>query len=152
MSVPPTLTPALLRVSLWRRFAAMVYDALALFGVLFAAAAVALALRRGETITPETPWFTAYLFLSAWAYLGYSWRRGRTLGMQSWKIRIIDARTGHAPRWHQTLRRLIVGCVSLAAGGLGFWRSLWHPEGATWHDTLSGTCLVRDYRPRHTRL
>lgn len=148
MTATATVTPAMLKVSLWRRLAAMLYDAIALFGVLFAAGAVVLLLRKGAPVAPSTPWFTLYLALAAWAYLGYSWRRGRTLGMQSWKIRIIDARTGLAPGWRQTVVRYAAACLSAAVAGLGFWRCLWHPEGAAWHDSLSGTCLVRDYRPR----
>ena len=148
MTAPVTLTPALLRVSLWRRAAAMIYDAIALFGVLFAAGAMVLILRGGEPVAPSTLWFTLYLAVAAWAYLAYSWRRGRTLGMQSWKIRIIDARTGHPPGWRQTMVRYGIACLSAAFAGLGFWRCLWHPEGAAWHDSLSGTSLVRDYRPR----
>lgn len=148
MTASAPLTPAMLRVSLWRRLAAMLYDTIALFGVLFVAGALVLAVRGGAPVEPSTPWFTLYLAFAAWAYLAYSWRRGRTLGMQSWKIRIIDARTGQPPDWRQTLLRYAVAGLSAGVAGIGFWRCLWHPEGAAWHDSLSGTALVRDYRPR----
>jgi hypothetical protein len=52
MPAPTTITPAMLRISLWRRLAAMLYDTIALFGVLFAAGAVVLILRKGDPVGP----------------------------------------------------------------------------------------------------
>lgn len=148
MTNAPVITASMLRVSIWRRLGAILYDTLALFGVLFMAGIPMVALHGGEAVAPNNPWFSAWLCLAAYGYLGYSWRRGRTLGMQSWKIRLIDARTGRAPSWGQTVARFVVALLSWLPAGFGYWRSLWHPERAAWHDLLSGTRLVRDFRPR----
>ncbi|MBM4227142.1 MAG: RDD family protein [Gammaproteobacteria bacterium] len=148
MNAPPVITAAMLRVSLWCRLGAILYDVLALFGVLFVAGIPVVALHGGEAIAPHNVWFTTWLCLAAFGYLGYSWRRGRTLGMQSWKIRLIDARTGGAASWAQTAVRFVAALLSWLPAGFGFWRALWNPERAAWHDLVSSTRLVRDFRPR----
>jgi uncharacterized RDD family membrane protein YckC len=148
MNAQPVVTAAMLGVSLWRRLGAILYDILALFGVLFVAGIPVVALHGGEAIAPNNALFSAWLCLAAFGYLGYSWRRGRTLGMQSWKIRLIDARTGGPVSWAQAAVRFAAGLLSWLPAGLGFWRALWNPERAAWHDLISGTRLVRDFRPR----
>lgn len=130
--------------SLWRRLAAIVYDGCAVFGVCFVAAAVAVAVRHGQAITAESWWFTAYLVLASYAYFAHSWRRGRTLGMRSWKLRLVDAATGSNVSWRQTALRFVVALLSWLPAGMGYWRALWDREQRTWHDLVSATRLIRD--------
>jgi uncharacterized RDD family membrane protein YckC len=103
-----------------------------------------LAIRRGALIAPGSWWFSAYLTLACYAYFAYSWRRGRTLGMRSWKIRVVDAATGHTVSWRQTVVRFVVALLGWLPAGMGYWRSLWDKEHRTWHDAVSATRLVRD--------
>lgn len=130
-------------VALWRRFMAMVYDTVALVGVLFGAAAVVVFARHGQAIPPGDLRFTAYLVLVIYAYFALSWRYGgQTLGMKAWKFRVLDTVSLRTVSWPQTLLRFLIACVSWAACGLGFLWALVDPERRTWHDRVSATRLV----------
>jgi uncharacterized RDD family membrane protein YckC len=131
-------------VSLWRRLAAIVYDSFAVFAVCFVASALAVTLHHGQAIANGSWWFTACLGLVCYGYFAHSWRRGRTLGMRSWKLRLVDAATGEAVSWRQTVLRFAVALLGWLPAGMGYWRSLWDDEQRTWHDLVSATRLVRD--------
>jgi uncharacterized RDD family membrane protein YckC len=113
--------------SLLRQLAAMLYDSLLIFSVLFFASAVAIVFNRGEAIESNV-FFTLYLLFTWFTYYAFSWRRsGQTLGMRAWKIR-----TGYL--------RLLFALLSLGCLGLGYLWRLFKPY--TWHDHLSHTRIV----------
>ncbi|PLC53795.1 RDD family protein [Pollutimonas nitritireducens] len=106
---PAPTTPTSIVSSRLRRFACMMYEAVLLFGVIFLASYLfdtltqsrdALMLRHGRQ---------AIVFLAVGVYFIMCWRkRGQTLPMKTWNIRLID-RNGLSP----TLGRLIVRYVLL---------------------------------------
>lgn len=127
-----------------RRFAAAFYDALLLFGVLYAATAVVLLLRAGDPVPPNTPWFMAYLAAVAYLYFAGQWAGGgRTLGMRSWRLRLVTA-AGGAVGWAAASRRVASALISWLPCGAGFLWSLLDHDRRAWHDHLSGTYLVHD--------
>lgn len=99
-----------------------------------------------ENIEPFSPlqwllWFCCWLATGAYAVV--SWRRGgQTLGMRPWRLRVV-ATDGERPTRKALLRRYLVGTLSLALGGLGFWWAWFDREKRTWHDRASGTRVVR---------
>lgn len=105
---------------LWRRLGALFYDGLLLAAVLFLGTLVLLPFSGGESITPRQSgaWGYAYrgwIALLVAGFFGLPWtRRGQTLGMMSWKIRLERA-DGGLLRWRGALLRLALG--SLAAFG-----------------------------------
>ncbi|MBI2799940.1 MAG: RDD family protein [Gammaproteobacteria bacterium] len=119
----------------------MVYDTLAVIAIWFVAAAIAVATNHGQKIAPHQWWFSGYLILAAYAYFAYCWRRGHTLGMRSWKIRITDT-TGGPVTWRQTLIRFGVAALGALVGGCGYWWVLFDTEGRAWHDRVSATRLT----------
>jgi uncharacterized RDD family membrane protein YckC len=91
-------------------------------------------------------WLVCWLLTGAYAMV--SWRHGgRTLGMRPWRLRVVAA-DGSRPSWPALARRYAVGSVSLALAGMGFWWAWVDREKLTWHDRVSGTRLVRDFKPR----
>jgi uncharacterized RDD family membrane protein YckC len=108
----------------FRRLAAGVYDGLLLLAVLMLSTAGLQAFTGGEAITYRSvgPWEYVYRAALAGlvvAYCGIAWtRRGQTLGMKAWKLRVERA-DGALLRWPDVLRRL--GCAAplylLAIGG-----------------------------------
>ena len=62
--------------------------------------------------------------------------------MQSWRLRIQD-KNGNAPGVAASTIRFFVAILSWLPFGLGFLWQLWDKDHLTWHDRLSGTCLVR---------
>ena len=89
-----------------------------------------------------------YLLLWAWwiisplLFFGWFWTHGgQTLGMRSWRIRVVDNQ-GEAIGWHQAVKRYVMAFLSWVVLGLGFVWILFDRDGHSWHDRLSGTYLV----------
>ena len=125
--------------SLIKQFAAMVYDSLLIFAVLFLAGAVAILFNRGEAIGPN-PLFSLYLLLAVFTFYAWFWHNsGQTLGMRAWKIRIITE-FGDRPSWGISYLRLVFALLSILCFGLGYLWRLFTPY--TWHDKLSQTRII----------
>ncbi len=99
----------------FRRLAAGAYDALLILAVLMIVTAALQALTHGEAITARSvgPWEYAYRGLLAAmvaVYFGVAWtRRGQTLGMKAWSLRV-ERLDGATLGWPDVLRRL--GCAA----------------------------------------
>lgn len=132
--------------SLIKQLAAMVYDSLLIFAVLFFASAVVLLFNRGEAIE-SNPAFSAYLLFTLFTYYAWFWRKsGQTLGMRAWKIRIVSELGGN-PGWGTSYLRLIFALLSISCLGLGYLWRLFKPY--TWHDHFSQTRIVDLSSARH---
>ena len=69
----------------------MFYDSLLLVALYFVLTAVLLYFRDGEAIAPGNPAYLTLLVAVCWLFHVVFWRRGgRTLGMQSWRLRLVD--------------------------------------------------------------
>jgi uncharacterized RDD family membrane protein YckC len=127
---------------LLRRLAAITYDTLLLTAVLFAATAVLLPVTEGEAIRPGSGWFSAYLVAVSFVYFGWFWTHGgQTLGMRSWRLRLVGAGKNGAT-WPQALARFVAAGFSWLAFGAGFLWLLVDPARLTWHDRISATRIV----------
>ena len=125
--------------SLLKQFAAMLYDSLLIFAVLFFATAIALLLNQGAAIE-SNPAFSLYLLFTVFTFYAWFWHRsGQTLGMRVWKIRIVSEFGGN-PSWGSCYLRLIFALLSLSCFGLGYFWRLFKPY--TWHDKLSQTSII----------
>jgi len=132
-------------VSFRRRLAALVYDVIAVTAVVYFAAFIPVLAAGGNALAPGNPLFALYLLLVIFAYFAISWRRGRTLGMQAWKIEIID-KDGARPNARAVVLRFLAAGIALALGGLGYLVALLDRQRRTWPDRWSGTRLVpRDF-------
>ena len=129
------------RPGLARRLAALVYDSLLLFSLLFAATVPVLFLTGGEAVGPDRPAFTAYLLAVSYVYFGWCWTRsGQTLGMRAWKMRV-RTRDGGPLGWRSSLARFAAALVSIGAAGAGLLWVAFDRDGMSLHDRLSGTVL-----------
>lgn len=130
---------------LLRRLGAILYDGLLLLALMFLGTLPFIAAQGGDPVDPGTLYYQlallgiAYLF-----FVGFWTVAGRTLGMQSWGLRLEDAH-GARPGLGKCSLRFLVALVSLAAAGLGFWWQLVDRDNLTWHDRASATRL-RHYR------
>lgn len=143
----PATRPVSERAGLPRRLGALLYDGLLLLAVLMVATALFLLLTGGEAVDPDrTPLlefvYRMLLLLLIVGFFGVFWtRRGQTLGMASWRLRV-EREDGRLLGWGDTVRRLGWAIVSLAPLGLGFAWILVDPERRAWHDRLSRTRVV----------
>lgn len=127
---------------LLRRIGAMIYDALLVLAMLILATIPFVAVRGGEPVeTGSNLGYRLTLFAIIYAFfVGYWTRSGRTLGMQSWGLRI-ETMDGALPTVGAATLRFFAALVSWLAFGLGFLWQLWDPEKLTWHDRISNTRL-----------
>lgn len=129
--------------ALLRRLAALAYDALLLFAVLFVFTLVVILLRGGREIGPGTLWFEGSLIGIALLFCTVFWTRGgQTLGMRAWRIRVIAA-DGGAVTWQRAVTRFFAGWLAALPAGLGYWWALFDAQRRCWHDRLSGTRVIR---------
>ena len=125
--------------SLFKQLAAMLYDSLLIFAVLFFAGAIALIFNQGEAIE-SNPIFSLYLLFTLFSFYAWFWHKsGQTLGMRVWKIRIISE-DGSNPGWGTSYLRLCCALLSILCFGLGYLWRLFKPY--TWHDRLSRTRII----------
>lgn len=131
---------------LLRRIAAILYDILLVTAILFLTTIPFIALRDGESVEPENPVHQVTLLLMIYAFfVGFWFRRGRTLGMQSWGLQLQDT-SGEIPSVGACSIRFVAAIISWIPFGLGFLWQLWDKDKLTWHDRISGTRLV--YYPK----
>ena len=129
------------RPGLLRRLAALVYDALLLFTVLFAATVPVLLLTGGRAISPNNPAYTIYLLAVSYIYVGWCWTRsGQTLGMRAWRMRVRTGR-GEPLGWRRSLGRFAAALLSIGAAGIGLLWVAVDRDRLSLHDRLSGTAL-----------
>lgn len=132
-----------------RRLAAIVYDGIVLAAVVFIAAippTVAMVSLAGAVQEQSLAFrlgMGVYTLLVAFAFYGGFWTHGgQTIGMRTWRVRLVRA-DGGPVRWRDAGLRFAAAIVSWIALGAGFWWCLRDRERRTWHDRLSGTRLVR---------
>lgn len=147
MIEPSAGPPVLPAAGLLRRLGAMLYDSLLVIALAMVATALLLPLTGGEAITPEEAGALEYLYRLVLVaivagFFGVFWtRRGQTLGMAAWRIRLVRI-DGRRVTWADAIKRLAGACLSWLPAGLGFWWVLVDRERLAWHDRLSGTKLV----------
>lgn len=88
------------------------------------------------------PILTLIVLLVTVAFYTWFWtKKGQTLGMQAWRIRLQQP-DGRSITSRQALIRLAVAQASWLCLGLGFLWQLWDKHARCWHDIASGTQLI----------
>lgn len=130
----------------------MVYDTLLLLGVAFAYGAIITALRAWIMGTDEVDyvelplithilnWGILWLLLAGYYVLCWS-KRGQTLGMKSWRLRVEDEQGRH-PTTAQCWLRCLLAPVSAAVVGLGYIWCWFDKRHGCWHDRWTNTRVV----------
>lgn len=144
------------RASLGRRMAAWVYDFMVALAVYMLAGAVLFALftalvsmglvdKGGMTHTVDVlqsspVWLTlneiGKLLAVAWLFV-WSWKKkGQTLGMRAWRLRVQRTDGSELDARQAWLR------VAVSFGGLAMLSLLWDDEGTAMNDRISGSEVV----------
>lgn len=142
MNTPPP--PSAESAGLFRRLAAMVYDAFLLLALWFLSTAVLVALNGGEALPPLMAQLILLPFIFIVSCTFYSWfwiHSGQTLGMKTWKIRLVSEQ-GKAVDLKQSLLRILAALLSISCLGLGYIWLLFDKRRCTWHDHLSRTRVI----------
>ena len=126
---------------LTRRLMAILYDSLLVLALLFVGTVPFVAMRGGQPVDSGDLAYQITLVTIAWAFFAGFWSlSGRTLGMQSWRLRIEDE-NGLRPGIATSTLRFFAAILSWLPLGLGFWWQIWDKDKLSWHDRLSGTRL-----------
>lgn len=127
--------------SLLRRLGAILYDSLLALALLFLATLPFIGMRDGDSVEPGNALYQTFMLLILFGFFVIFWAGyGRTLGMQSWRLRI-EAADGRKPTYRQASIRFFAAILSWLPLGLGFLWQLWDDEKLAWHDRISGTRL-----------
>lgn len=151
----------------WLRVAALVYEAVLLFGVAFAGGLLAMALTGGASPLDEGRRLVlqAILFVLIGAYFVWCWTRfGQTLALRTWKLAVVDEH-GRSPSAGRAVARYVLAwhlfvpgllyiallepgrTIALAALAIGFvfqLLPLWmDPQRRLLHDRLTRTWVIR---------
>jgi len=124
---------------------AIFYDLFLLTAILFLATAIVNAINNGEATDSSmayTIFLRFYLASIIFFYFGWFWTHGgQTLGMKTWKIKLIS-NNSQTINWKQVTIREITAVISWAFLGLGFIWSLFDNQKRSWHDISSNTRLI----------
>lgn len=148
----PSESESYATANLWRRLAALIYDAFLLFAITLAYFSLLTLLKAILISTQPIEDFQPGLLLQCimmlgWlaALIGYyyiSWRKqGQTLGMKSWRLKLQQA-DGSLATPEQCIKRSLLASLSLAIGGMGYLWCLVPPAKACLHDIYSATKVV----------
>ena len=138
--------------ALFRRLAAMLYDAFLLFAISVGYHALVTTLKviafgpdNLELIHTNAllKWpINMGLIASLMGYYYICWRKqGQTLGMKAWRLRL-QQKDGSLATAQQCLKRCPLALISLAAFGLGYFYYYVTPKKACVHDLLTRTTVV----------
>ena len=125
------------------RIIASIYDLFLLLGVWFAIGSLALWLNNGETLHPAVG--SILVFISGWLFFLIFWmKNGQTLGMQVWKIKLVNTDPSHSKiSLGQTFLRYTVNCGMLALLGMPLFLIYADQKKLAVNDILSKTKLIK---------
>ncbi|MDP2431495.1 MAG: RDD family protein [Pseudomonadota bacterium] len=124
--------------SLPRRLACLVYEAMLLTAVLFVASIPVVALTLSLPPALFRPLVWAYWLLVAGGYFTLFWRRGQTLAMKTWHIRL-ESVEGTLPGTRQVVKRYLLACLLFP---VSWGWAIFSADRQYLHDRLAGTRLV----------
>lgn len=133
--------------SLWRRLAALSYDALVVIALLILAGfiiqAVYAPFHAGEPIGELPSHFVlTLLFVICFFYYSHSWRRGgQSIGMKAWRLKLVNLEE-KPMQLSQFMLRTATGFFSIMFLGAGFFWALLDSKQRSWHDMSSLTRVV----------
>jgi len=125
-----------------RRLLSMLYEALLAFAIVFLAGIAFYGAAEGRLAGEMRLLFQTYLFLVLGVYFIACWSRGgRTLAMQTWRIRVVRS-NGASIGVGRAALRYALAWVSLASFGAGFLWACVDRDRQFLHDRLAGTRIV----------
>ncbi len=124
--------------SLLRRLACLVYEAMLLTAVLFLASFPFVSLTQSLPQEEFRLLVQAYWLLLAGGYFTLFWRRGQTLAMKTWRIRL-ESTTGERLTARQAAKRYLLACLLFP---ISWGWVVFTPERRSLHDRLAASRLV----------
>ncbi len=128
--------------SLKRRFLSLVYESLILAALLLAGALPVVIVTRTWDHAISRPVLQIWLLLVCGLYYVWHWvRKGQTLPMKTWRLRLVTHNGSPLTKTRATLRYALA-LVSTLALGMGFLWALMDRDRQFLHDRLAGTRII----------
>ena len=141
------MEPTNKKVSLLRIVAATVYDSLLMLGVWFLVGSLALGIKfvfTGEVSSLHPVTGMSIVILSTWLYFALFWiYGGKTLGMSSWKLRIVS-QDGDQITLLQTIIRFLSNIITISLAGIPLFFRRINKNNSSLSDLLSKTSITSD--------
>ena len=141
----------LITPSFFRRFLAIIYDSLLLIPVLMFAGGAILGIQAALntlsfyddiTLNSNVLMRQISFLLTVFCFFSWFWiKNGQTLGMQSWRIKLISI-NGEVITIKHTVLRFAGAILSTSIFGLGYFWILFDEQDRAWHDIISKTRLI----------
>lgn len=127
-----------------RRLASLLYESLLGIGVLALGFLVPhLVLGVVLEFTPPGWFLWVHVFAILGVYFVWYWtRRGQTLAMQTWQLKVVSVEYGKEPDLKSALLRYCLAWPSVLLGGLGLMWALIDRDRQFLHDRLARTAIV----------
>lgn len=139
----------------WRRLAALLYDAFILLAISMAYGAIVLVVHTAlfgageEKYTPVSngPLTLIGWYLSLAAFYYYFWRKdGQTLGMRAWHLKLVGL-GDELPSKRNCILRVLISPPAVLIFLVGYLWSFFDKSGECLHDKLSNTKVVTLPKP-----
>ena len=141
------MEPTKIKVSVFRIVAATVYDSLLMLGVWFLVGSLALGVKfvlTGEVSSLNPITGMSLVILSTWLYFALFWiYGGKTLGMSSWKLRIVS-QDGNQITIIQTIIRFLSNIFTISLAGIPLFLRRISKNDRSLSDLLSKTSIISD--------
>ena len=128
-------------ISIWRRFASILYDSLLVIAVLIIMSIPFFSFDLQENNLLKVIIQIYYYLITQYFFVWFWVHNEGTLGMKTWKIKIIC--NNNRLSYKQAIIRFNVAIISLLFFGLGFIISLFRKDKKCFHDIISKTALVK---------
>lgn len=126
----------------WRRFVCLLYESLILLAVIFIASFIFHLIFRDPAAVYFKPLYQFYLLVVMGYYFIWFWTHGgRTLAMQTWKMRI-ETINGEALDQRKAMIRYLLAVTGIIFFGIGILWALIDRHHQYLHDRLAGTRIV----------
>jgi uncharacterized RDD family membrane protein YckC len=129
-------------VSIWRRIASIIYDALLVLAILIVMSIPFFSFNVEENNLLKITMQAYFYFIIQYFFVWFWVNNEGTLGMKTWKIKIF-CDDGEKISYKKAIIRFNIAIISILFFGLGFLISLFRKDKKCLHDIISKTSLSK---------
>lgn len=129
-------------VSIWRRIASIIYDALLVLAILIVMSIPFFSFNVEENNLLKITMQVYFYFIIQYFFVWFWVNNEGTLGMKTWKIKIV-CDNGEKISYKKAIIRFNIAIISILFFGLGFLISFFRKDKKCLHDIISKTSLSK---------
>lgn len=131
------------KASLLRRLAAMTYDLFIIIACIIFSTLIWVIVKNEAVAANNVIVFRTYILAVIYLFFVWFWvKRGQTLGMLAWKMKLVGSDGNKVGVIRASFRFILALLFSIPCGFTYIWMIL-DPESVTLHDRISKTYVVK---------